>query len=416
MRRRVNALNKENISKIVTELDAFPKVPETYVKTTASGGGLSIVIFIIMVVLIYFELQYYTATELKFKYEVDKDMNSKLQINIDMTVAMKCAYIGADVLDITGQSSANIHGKLQEEPVWFELSPKQKEYQTMIAHVNEYVRSEYHALQDMLWKTGYKGMSSEMPKREDEPVGAYDGCRIHGKIQVNKLAGNFHITAGKSIPHFAGHAHLSAMVDRSDYNFSHRIDEFSFGVPTPGVVNPLDGDEMITKDNYHMFQYFIQVVPTKVHTSHTNLETYQYAVTERNRTINHSSGSHGVAGVFVKYDLSALKFTVTEEHKPYWQFMVRLCGIIGGIFVTSGLIHSIMGCFVDVICCRFQLGSYKPSDSKSSNASVPVHSLNNINTSIETPPVTLVQTAVETPIGQLQNQNNIETIAPPSPT
>ena len=41
-------------------------------------------------------------------------------------------------------------------------------------------------------------------------------------------------------------------------------------------------------------------------------------------------------GIFVKYDLTALKIKVIEEHKPYWQFLVRLCGIIGGIFVVSG--------------------------------------------------------------------------------
>lgn len=28
--------------------------------------------------------------------------------------------------------------------------------------------------------------------------------------------------------------------------------------------------------------------------------------------------------------------TVTEEHMPFWQFLVRLCGIIGGIFSTTG--------------------------------------------------------------------------------
>ena len=41
-------------------------------------------------------------------------------------------------------------------------------------------------------------------------------------------------------------------------------------------------------------------------------------------------------GIFVKYDLTALKIKVIEEHKPYWQFLVRLCGIIGGVFVVSG--------------------------------------------------------------------------------
>ena len=33
--------------------------------------------------------------------------------------------------------------------------------------------------------------------------------------------------------------------------------------------------------DYHMFQYFIQVVPTKVATGQANRDTYQYAVTEK---------------------------------------------------------------------------------------------------------------------------------------
>lgn len=61
----------------------------------------------------------------------------------------------------------------------------------------------------------------------------------------------------------------------------------------------------------------------------------------QNRTINHREGSHGVPGIFVKYDLSSLLIRVREEHKPYWQFLVRLCGIIGGIFSVSGKLYKL---------------------------------------------------------------------------
>lgn len=52
--------------------------------------------------------------------------------------------------------------------------------------------------------------------------------------------------------------------------------------------------------------------------------------------INHAAGSHGVSGIFVKYDTSSLTVTVTEQHMPLWQFLVRLCGIVGGVFSTTG--------------------------------------------------------------------------------
>ena len=34
---------------------------------------------------------------------------------------------------------------------------------------------------------------------------------------------------------------------QSDYNFSHRIDKFSFGNPHGGIVQPLEGDEKIAE-------------------------------------------------------------------------------------------------------------------------------------------------------------------------
>ena len=59
-------------------------------------------------------------------------------------------------------------------------------------------------------------------------------------------------------------------------------------------------------------------------------------VVDKNRSISHLKGSHGVPGIFVKYDLSSLRVHIRESHQPFWQFIVRLCGIIGGIFATSG--------------------------------------------------------------------------------
>lgn len=153
---------------------------------------------------------------------------------------------------------------------------------------------------------------------------------------------------------------MAALVNHDSYNFSHRIDHLSFGELVPGIINPLDGTEKIAVDHNQMFQYFITVVPTKLHTYKISADTHQFSVTERERIINHAAGSHGVSGIFMKYDLSSLMVTVTEEHMPFWQFFVRLCGIIGGIFSTTGMLHGIGKFIVEIICCRFRLGSYKP--------------------------------------------------------
>ena len=59
----------------------------------------------------------------------------------------------------------------------------------------------------------------------------------------------------------------------------------------------------------------------------------------QNRTVNHNLGSHGIPGIFVKYDLHPLTIKVREEHKPFGKFFIRLIGIIGGIFSVSGRLY-----------------------------------------------------------------------------
>lgn len=78
-----------------------------------------------MALLTIMEFSVYQDTWMKYEYEVDKDFSSKLRINIDITVAMKCQYVGADVLDLAETMVASTDG-LVYEPAIFDLSPQQK--------------------------------------------------------------------------------------------------------------------------------------------------------------------------------------------------------------------------------------------------------------------------------------------------
>uniref|UniRef100_A0A3Q1AZW0 Endoplasmic reticulum-Golgi intermediate compartment protein n=1 Tax=Amphiprion ocellaris TaxID=80972 RepID=A0A3Q1AZW0_AMPOC len=334
-------LTRKKALTLVKELDAFPKVPESYVESTASGGTVSLIAFTVMAVLAFLEFFVYRNTWMKYEYEVDKDFSSKLKINTYVDFYTMVASDG-----------------LKYEPVNFELSPQQRLWQMTLLHIQERLRVE-HSLQDLLFKAAIKGSPPAQTQGEDSST-SLSACRIHGHLYVNKVAGNFHITVGKSIPHPRGHAHLAALVSHDSFNFSHRIDHLSFGEAIPGIISPLDGTEKVSADSNHMFQYFITIVPTKLNTYKVSAETHQYSVTEQERVINHAAGSHGVSGIFMKYDISSLMVKVTETHMPLWQFLIRLCGIIGGIFSTTGMIHSLVGFLVDVICCRFQMGIYKP--------------------------------------------------------
>uniref|UniRef100_A0A7N6AW29 Endoplasmic reticulum-Golgi intermediate compartment protein n=1 Tax=Anabas testudineus TaxID=64144 RepID=A0A7N6AW29_ANATE len=321
--RRVS--RKKTLS-LVKELDAFPKVSESYVETSASGGTVSLIAFSAIALLAVLEFFVYRDTWMKYEYAVDKDFSSKLRINVDITVAMKCQHVGADILDLAETMIAS--NGLQYEPVIFELTPQQRLWQRTLILIQSRLREE-HALQEVLYKTLLKGSPTALPPRSDASMEPLNACRIHGHAYVNKVAGNLHITVGKPIHHPQGHAHIAAFVSH-EYN--------------------------------QMFQYFITVVPTRLSTYKISADTHQFSVTERERVINHAAGSHGVSGIFVKYDISSLMVTVSEQHMPLWQFLVRLCGIVGGIFSTTGMLHGFVGFCFDVICCRFKLGVYRPRE------------------------------------------------------
>ena len=46
-----------------------------------------------------------------------------------------------------------------------------------------------------------------------------------------------------------------------------------------------------------------------------------------------------VLGIFFKYDMSSIMVRVESRRRSFMGFLVRLCGIVGGIFATSGKHH-----------------------------------------------------------------------------
>ncbi|XP_007886000.1 endoplasmic reticulum-Golgi intermediate compartment protein 2-like [Callorhinchus milii] len=337
---------------VIKGLDIFPKVPEVCVETTATGGTVSLLVFVLIAILTIGESLYYCNSWIKYNYVVDTSIQSKLQINIDLTVAMKCDYIGADILDLSDtvvEDSEDLH----YEPTQFELTPEEKDWYGTRQDIHEKLQEE-HNLLDYLIKSSFEENRKTKAPRKSIDVNSTEppnACRVYGSIYVNKVAGNFHVLSGKSYELPIGHAHVIAVRNPKVYNFSHRIDDFSFGVSSPGLINPLDGSVKITESNLHMFQYFLVLVPTEVNTYSFSTSTHQYSVTEKEQTLTEMKKGHGIPGIFLKYDISPLKVIISEEGMSTRQLLIRLCGIIGGIFSTAGLLHNISGFIVNLIGC-----------------------------------------------------------------
>lgn len=138
---------------------------------------------------------------------------------------------------------------------------------------------------DILHK-GSQQTAYNLPERSVKPNKPFDACRVHGTLTLNKVAGNFHITGGKSIHFASGHIHINSFFDETPLNFTHRINRFSFGDTTAGIVHPLEGDERIITDSTTMAQYFIEVVPTDIYSFMSHIKTFQYSVKENVRPIS----------------------------------------------------------------------------------------------------------------------------------
>ncbi|CAG0912679.1 unnamed protein product [Notodromas monacha] len=333
---------KKPLAKVFKELDAFTKVPEEYTETSRSGGTVSIITFAVMLWFVASEVwQFLYDSEIKFKFVPDDDVSdAKMTINLDITVATPCRFIGADVLDIS-KNTIPTFGSLEEEDTWFEMTRLQEEHFENMRHVNLYLRQDYHSLAEVLFKSRFQQMFGGIPKRSKNEIPNHppDACRFHGSLSVNKIDGNLHIIQGKVLPIAHGHAHIGMM---GPMNFSHRINHFSFGEPAIGIINPLDGDERIAQIDMINYQYFIKIVPTEMMGRYLGgTSTFQYSVTEQEREIDHSKGSHGMAGIFFKYELSSVKVQIFEESESLVRFCVRLCAVVGGIYATSGKFKNI---------------------------------------------------------------------------
>lgn len=116
-------------------------------------------------------------------------------------------------------------------------------------------------------------------------------------------------------------------------NLSHIIHEFSFGPYFPAIAQPLDMTYKLADAPFMIYQYFLSVVPTTyIDSSGRRVKTSQYAVTDYDRVTQHGKG---VPGIFFKFDIEALNMTIEQRTISLYHFLIRLAGVIGGVWTTA---------------------------------------------------------------------------------
>ncbi|KAG1368424.1 endoplasmic reticulum-Golgi intermediate compartment protein 3 [Cocos nucifera] len=320
--------------------DAFPRAEEHLLKKTHSGAIVSIIGLVIMATLFVHELKYYLTTYTVHQMSVDLKRGETLPIHINMTFpALPCEVLSVDAIDMSGKHEVDL-----DTSIW-KLRMNKEGHVIGTEYLSDLVEKEHsglkhddsddhheHSSQEK-HEHGFGADAEKMVKSVKHAIQNGEGCRVYGVLDVQRVAGNFHISVhGLSI-------HVAQQIfDRlKDVNVSHVIHDLSFGPSYPGIHNPLDGTTRILHDTSGTFKYYIKIVPTEYrYLSKTVLPTNQFSVTEYFIPLHEIERSW--PAVYFLYDLSPIIVTIKEERRSFLHFITRLCAVLGGTFALTGML------------------------------------------------------------------------------
>jgi thiol-disulfide isomerase/thioredoxin len=167
-------------------------------------------------------------------------------------------------------------------------------------------------------------------------TGEGEGCMVRGVVLVNRVPGNFHLSAHSKSHSFQPHK----------LNLSHHVNSMSFGkaltapqlrLLPPDVeagYNGLANTDHLAIGQNTSLEHYLRVVHTAYEvTASRTIDTFQYTVNN-----NHYQDGESLPSAVFSYDISPMQVVVSEERKTFAAFLTQICAIIGGLFTVTGLV------------------------------------------------------------------------------
>eukprot|EP00244_Chara_vulgaris_P006329 TRINITY_DN2405_c0_g1_i1.p1 TRINITY_DN2405_c0_g1~~TRINITY_DN2405_c0_g1_i1.p1 ORF type:complete len:349 (+),score=58.76 TRINITY_DN2405_c0_g1_i1:109-1155(+) len=318
----------------IARLDAFPRTEDHLMQKTKSGAVVTIGGVLIMLVLFLHELRFYITPYEVQEMKVDVTRGEELRIHVNMTFpSLPCQVLSLDALDMSGKHEVDLDTNIFK----IRLDRYGREYHAeMVTDLNEKRAHGHNHDQDEDDEPIHSSLESIGEIRR--ALDAHEGCRLHGYLDVQRVAGNFHVSV-----HGMSYFVLSKVFDDVGMiNVSHHIHKVSFGPEFPGIVNPLDGFVRMLdgRGNPPMdsgtFKYFLKIVPTVYrNVKGKETSTNQYSVTEY---FTRAKKDSTIPAVYFLYDLSPITVTITETRRNFFHLITRICAVIGGAFAVTGML------------------------------------------------------------------------------
>ncbi|TBU47418.1 Sec1-like protein [Dichomitus squalens] len=372
---------------------------------TRTGALLTIIAAAIILSFTTIEFFDYRRVFVDTSIVVDRSRGEKLTVNMNITFPrVPCYLLSLDVMDISGETQSDItHNILKTrldekgKPVSHSLIA---ELQNDLDKLNEQRQSGYcgscyggiepeggccNTCEEVRQAYVNRGWSFNRPDSIEQCVKegwsdklkeqAHEGCNIAGRVRVNKVVGNIHLSPGRSFRTSAHNLYELVPYLRTDGNrhdFTHQIHHFAFEGDDEydprnaklgkelknrlGIdANPLDGTQGRTIKQQYMFQYFLKVVSTQFQTiDGKKVGTHQYSATHFERDLDKgpsedspaglhvAHGNGGIPGAFFNYEISPLLIRHVETRQSFAHFLTSTCAIVGGVLTVASLIDSLL--------------------------------------------------------------------------
>jgi hypothetical protein len=218
---------------------------------------------------------------------------------------------------------------------------------------------------DYAQATGGSTKGKSRKNLTSEP-GSEDSCTVKGTLTIPRLAGDLNIFMSQETFSEIGQlVQLGIPLDQTDaktggHNVSHYIHEIRFGDSTSSIDNPLkdifyvpDGldahNRPVEGVGIGLNQMSVKLVPTRYKRfGRRPKDAYQVSLTNYKIQPRYlvqvmvSAPGRILPGIAIHYDFDPLQVTQLEQRENIFVFLSSLIGIVGGVFVSVGLVSRLL--------------------------------------------------------------------------
>jgi len=307
--------------------DFFQKVSigEDVNKPTIVGSLLSLSAISIMIFLFFRQLIDFYSYHTKTDSVVHQPKNADEQISINMELLFNnvpCNLVSLDIVDIMNNHKGDISDTLTKKKYF---------------HQNRRISENYITNRDI----------SNLVKAVNDK----EGCALVGKIRVNQVPGEFHI----SFHNYRGlwrdlnsrHKDVASKV-----KLSHSIKSLSLGDTKERIVKRFELDPNLFFRNFESintftdnslmnYNYFIKIIPYMLVDENWGSTYYAYSFSLSSKSTPYNPHYDEMPIVTVRYEFSPIMMKVTHLKRDYLHFLTHVSAIIGGVFVVFSIINRI---------------------------------------------------------------------------